>query len=904
MPQEQDVEGYVYGTVNAAEQPDGDNAVHHYEPGPALMLSEDLQQLLRAYGGARARSNRPSKPYRRRRQRTRALPVVPPPARRRRGAGGAHAENAGVSSDSSSADFASDPAADGDGGGADIDDGDAPADLWPHILAAVQYYEGHIIRELGAALGVPVLGAAAPSQLCSVAVVGNGGAAIIVEGEKAYAVWLALPRETLLALCSCCGRRGAESVEVREMLDLSSYCVHARALLTSIDKSAERAGLPGARPLLQRFPFLDNSRTGHSAARVVHYASHTKRKRGAFAVLYDGIWSAVVIRERLAKAKTKSRRLIRPSCLQLSCAKDHRWCLHAKAVWDWCVAALRSEDGPTWPAAVPTNVRLVDAASHVPQQPPSAAERLADEARFCNEVRWRAARNFLPCSGELDDCAVFDDLANVGRVTGQVEFLDTVLDEDVCFKCGGAYSGASVKNTGATLHTLRGRLSVRLQQWLCPCGEPVPYDGAQDGLFASSMRTVFTRTFMDMMQQMVFNGHSTMTSATGVACSLLEVTQSLSGASSGLARQTLIKAIHRFSRALLVPSVLFHCPRCYLNPHRPYRALIPDGEVLSVQRNQSEPLEKDDQDVPVVAMDVGLGACLPSPGTGAVIRKRTCHAYGEAMRLSSAEHSSLVVLHGAAAGDPDPHNLGPVVTHPANVSWACAYTFILFYCIENGAVQAPAAADGGGGGGAPNGDALVVGPDPAPVADGGELGQGAPDAAGDGPPAAAVGAPAAAGQPGIFPCAERADAVPDAGDVAVMRERRRVVQRFLHTFLAEPVVGAFAGLNRPQIRLLAVAMVRAVPGRAWIRSAKAVESVGVVWPFVRFIADAPVMSMPLVRAGGEVLLFACGVDAYWETMWRRRASPAALNFETQWKETSVAKFREWRLANPVLRRGR
>lgn len=130
------------------------------------------------------------------------------------------------------------------------------------------------------------------------------------------------------------------------------------------------------------------------------------------------------------------------------------------------------------------------------------------------------------------------------------------------------------------------------------------------------------------------------------------------------------------------------------------------------------------------------------------------------------------------------------------------------------------------------------------------------------------------------------------------------MQRFLHTFLAEPVVGALAGLNRPQIRLLAVAMVRAVPGRARIRSAKAVESVGVVWPFVRFIADAPVMSMPLVRAGGEVLLFACGVDAYWETMWRRRASPAALNFETQWKETSVAKFREWRLANPVLRRRR
>lgn len=124
------------------------------------------------------------------------------------------------------------------------------------------------------------------------------------------------------------------------------------------------------------------------------------------------------------------------------------------------------------------------------------------------------------------------------------------------------------------------------------------------------------------------------------------------------------------------------------------------------------------------------------------------------------------------------------------------------------------------------------------------------------------------------------------------------MQRFLHTFLAEPVVGAFAGLDRARIELLAVAKVTSGPGRAWIRHGKAVESVGVVWPFIRLVANGAAMNLSLVRAVGELLLFTCGVDAYLESMWRRRASPLALNFETQWRETSPAKFLDWRRDNP------
>lgn len=273
------------------------------------------------------------------------------------------------------------------------------------------------------------------------------------------------------------------------------------------------------------------------------------------------------------------------------------------------------------------------------------------------------------------------------------------------------------------------------------------------------------------------------------------------------------------------------------------------------------------------------------------------------MRLTAAEHRNFLVPRGAATGDTEPHPMGRVVTHPGNVVWGCACIFFLPYSIENGAAQPVNEADGSGGVGAPGAGGVeamaalvpLVGDD---TAAGAILGQGSPAPGADGQPRGGAAPVSAVHQARLFFCPQRIDAVPVVGDAAVMREQWRVFQRFMHTFLAEPVVGAFAGLDR-LIRLFAVDMARSVPGRAWLRSAEAVESVGVVWPLVRLIASVTETDMVLVRAVGKLLLFACGVDAYWKTMWRSRASPAALDFESQWKETSVAKFKEWRSANPV-----
>jgi len=176
--------------------------------------------------------------------------------------------------------------------------------------------------------------------------------------------------------------------------------------------------------------------------------------------------------------------------------------------------------------------------------PLSPSQQGAAEAAFSDETRWRNSRNLLPCEGEVDDCLLFDKVAAAGRSGGSPSFLPEVLCEAHCFACGALYNGVGVKNTGAVLHTLRGRISVSLRQWVCSCGKEVPYDGAHEALFASTSKTVFTRTFTDVMSQMVFTGHSTLSSAASVLCFLLEATDSLSGAFSGLARQTLIAAAH------------------------------------------------------------------------------------------------------------------------------------------------------------------------------------------------------------------------------------------------------------------------------------------------------------------------------------------------------------------------
>lgn len=142
--------------------------------------------------------------------------------------------------------------------------------------------------------------------------------------------------------------------------------------------------------------------------------------------------------------------------------------------------------------------------------------------RYSDESRWRGARNMLPRSGEIAERGIHDQLADMGRADGCEDILPTVLFEDRCFKCSLPFQAVDVKNTGGVLQTQRGRISmIRQKRWRCACCVLVPYDGARDGLIASTHSTVFTRTFMDVMAEISFTGHSTLSAATGVMCFLM-----------------------------------------------------------------------------------------------------------------------------------------------------------------------------------------------------------------------------------------------------------------------------------------------------------------------------------------------------------------------------------------------
>ena len=426
-----------------------------------------------------------------------------------------------------------------------------------------------------------------------------------------------------------------------------------------------------------------------------------------------------------------------------------------------------------------------------------------------------------------------------------------------------------------------------------------------ESLFASTSKTIFTRTFMDVMSQMVFTGHSTLSSAAAVLCFLLEVSKSLSGASSALARLTVISAILRYARTLIVPASLFRCIKCKVDGDRPYWAVIAVGEVLSILRSQSQPLVRLTEDVRVVPIDTNFASVLPLASLRAAVRRSLTSERMEAVRLSKTEFVALRDLASHVADTPAPHGPGVVVADPTTLQWAASLLFFSFFSIGV-TNQPPPAANGGDsdededdstaptngtrahvGGRAVNVDAAQVA-FAAPIVP-------AVAAAADG------GAPEAAAPPlvGTFPVAmPMAKAVGVELPAIEMRERWRTVRRFLSTFLGQPVLGAFAGLDRPRIRMLAVTMLRAQRVEDWRRFAVAVESVGIVWPFLRLVGMGPDTEPLITRAIAELLLYACDVDDLWESEWRRRAPPASLEFEREWRDTSVANLEAHAAARP------
>jgi len=402
-------------------------------------------------------------------------------------------------------------------------------DTGPRAMELIKYYQ----KRISSVLALSLSDSAADVEdnagtLFRVVPVAGGAAVVLSEGERASVVWAQVEENAVSYLCTCGGAGGGESAELRSWLGASSSCCHARGLRASFSELADGAGLADDKALLGQFPVLDNASAPPVAECKVLYATKTAKRRGVFAVHFQSTWAAVVVRNKLNKQGTKTRVQRRPACTLTSCARDHWTCPHATSVSNWC-SDLREATAAVM-AANPTFVnpfKDVLLPTVAPQQdvPATASAHAAGWAAFSDEQRGRCSRNLLPCAGEVAECFLWDQLADTGRSAEHPAHLGDTLCEAECFSCGNPYNGQGVKNTGATLHTLRGRVNVTMRQWICSCGEAVPYDGAHDGLFASSKETAFTRTYLDVLTQMVFTGHGTLSSAAAVLCFLLEATK-------------------------------------------------------------------------------------------------------------------------------------------------------------------------------------------------------------------------------------------------------------------------------------------------------------------------------------------------------------------------------------------
>jgi len=300
-----------------------------------------------------------------------------------------------------------------------------------------------------------------------------------------------------------------------------------------------------------------------------------------------------------------------------------------------------------------------------------------------------------------------------------------------------------------------------------------------------------------------------------------------------------------------------------------------------VVQNQSEPLLRVTTALTVTRMDTDTGFCLHLVAARSAVRKRCRAPIEETVRLIKDEFKALTQLIISSAQPPADAVANSIASTPTTVWWEYGSLFFSFLEIKE-VVRQPTgqAVVGGGDGNDRDVDEELL-----------EVGASVPVLQLRAAVAARRGVT-------VYECRVVDDAVGETEDASVTRERWGVVRHLINTFLAEPLVGAFTGLNRENIKGLAKAMILSGGTPEWQQAAVAIESVGILWPFLRLFAGDDDADPLAVRATGELLLFTDGVDALWETQWRSKVSEQALAFEAQCWVTSVAKYDAWAALQP------
>ena len=115
---------------------------------------------------------------------------------------------------------------------------------------------------------------------------------------------------------------------------------------------------------------------------------------------------------------------------------------------------------------------------------------------------------------------------------------------------------------------------------------------------------------------------------------------------------------------------------------RPYIAVFHDGEVLSILRNQSQPLIRMTEDVRVVAMDTNHGSRVPVAAIRGAVRKRLSEDRSAVVRLTKDEHAALSRLGEELLSVPVALTVEEQHSCPLAVMWAAAFLFFSFYTHE------------------------------------------------------------------------------------------------------------------------------------------------------------------------------------------------------------------------------
>jgi len=251
-------------------------------------------------------------------------------------------------------------------------------------------------------------------------------------------------------------------------------------------------------------------------------------------------------------------------------------------------------------------------------------------------------------------------------------------------------------------------------------------------------------------------------------------------------------------------------------------------------KHQSQPLIKVTTDLSTTRMDVDSGCSLSSAAARSAVRKRgKAAAFDEPVRLTKEEDKALSSLSMTGLLSPEERTVGHVISHPTTARWACGALSFSFFQIF-AVVRRPGVREEKRGSSGSDADV-----DEQPLRLNG---------------AASVeqfrAAVAVRRGAVIYECRAVDAAVEGADDAATMRERWGIVRHFFHTFLVEPVVGAFAGLERSGVRDVAQQLIVSSFTSELLSAAGAVVSEAIVWPFLQLLDKAEDADPLLLRAIG------------------------------------------------------